>query len=259
MIDQKILGQRIKSFRKRSGISQFTLESLINASPGYLSRIENGEINPTKETIMSIAEKLKLRDKEIDYLTGKLFYPATKEEINEAIDSVREYFSRKGLLACLVDDRNRFIYVTDTFIKLLKIDTSLKSELLSGKTFIEIILDERFNIIKNISPAHLETILYNFLKRWFYEVGFMIDDPIYERSIEVITSNSLTSRIWERVVNENEYNPVQQYELREVVFNFNGINVPLNYSDHILLNHRRFEVVEYASTNRLLKFLSSYI
>lgn len=237
-------------------MSQFTLEQEIGASAGYLSRIENGEVNPTRETVLKIAEKLNLRDKEIDYLVGKIFYLATNDEIDQAVSSVKEYFSKKGLLAYLIDDRNRFIYVTDTFMKLLKVDYSLKEELLSGKPFIEIILDERFNIIENISSKHLDMVLYNFLKRWSYEVGFMVDDPIYQRSIEAIQTHPVASQIWDRVVKENEYTPVQMYELREVVFNFNGIEVSLNYSDHILLNHRRFEVVEYMPNNLLLKIIA---
>jgi len=54
------VGQKIKNFRKRAGKSQFELELDIEASPGSISRIESGEVNPTKETLTKIAEVLKL-------------------------------------------------------------------------------------------------------------------------------------------------------------------------------------------------------
>lgn len=64
------LGQKIKQFRKHAGLSQLALELEIEASPGHLSRIENGQINPTKEIIVDIAKALNLNTKEIASLFG---------------------------------------------------------------------------------------------------------------------------------------------------------------------------------------------
>ena len=69
MQDLMSLGQKIKTFRKRAGMSQFDLEVQLGASPGSLSRIENGEVNPTKETIIKIIEVLGLKTFE----AGSLF------------------------------------------------------------------------------------------------------------------------------------------------------------------------------------------
>jgi transcriptional regulator with XRE-family HTH domain len=54
------LGDKIKFYRKRAGLSQLELETRIEASPGSLSRIENGQINPTKETLIKIIDVLRL-------------------------------------------------------------------------------------------------------------------------------------------------------------------------------------------------------
>ncbi|MDQ6985419.1 MAG: helix-turn-helix transcriptional regulator [Candidatus Dojkabacteria bacterium] len=54
------LGEKIKNFRKRAGLSQLDLEMRIDGSPGMISRIENGKVNPTKETISSISKIAKL-------------------------------------------------------------------------------------------------------------------------------------------------------------------------------------------------------
>ena len=55
------LGEKIKNFRKRAGMSQLDLEVQIVASPGSISRIENGQINPTKETLQKIITVLDLK------------------------------------------------------------------------------------------------------------------------------------------------------------------------------------------------------
>ncbi len=64
------VGQKIRRFRKRAGLSQLSLELAIEASPGSLSRIESGKVNPRKETIVDIATALKLETKEIASLFG---------------------------------------------------------------------------------------------------------------------------------------------------------------------------------------------
>jgi transcriptional regulator with XRE-family HTH domain len=64
------LGEKIKFYRKRAGLSQLELETSIEASPGSLSRIENDQINPTKETILKIIEVLHLSTSESGNLFG---------------------------------------------------------------------------------------------------------------------------------------------------------------------------------------------
>lgn len=59
------LGTKIRVFRKRAGISQMDLEVATDSATGSMSRIESGEVNPTKETLLKIALFLKLTDFEI--------------------------------------------------------------------------------------------------------------------------------------------------------------------------------------------------
>jgi len=72
MVNQEYykLGQKIRNFRIRSGKSQMELELEIGASAGSLSRIENGEVNPTKETLFNIAGAMKLESNEVIDLFG---------------------------------------------------------------------------------------------------------------------------------------------------------------------------------------------
>lgn len=78
------IGQKIRQFRKRAGMSQLALETEIGLSPGHLSRIENGQIEPQKETIVNIAYALKLNTREIASLFG-IEIPDHKHLYEEAI------------------------------------------------------------------------------------------------------------------------------------------------------------------------------
>lgn len=64
----KALGQKIRNYREAAGMSQLELELEIGASPGSLSRIESGKVNPTKETIIMISQKLNLNSFQVAQL-----------------------------------------------------------------------------------------------------------------------------------------------------------------------------------------------
>ncbi len=64
------LGQKVKYFRLKSGLSQLELELEIDASPGSICRLEADKVNPTKETLFSISKALNLTYAETAYLFG---------------------------------------------------------------------------------------------------------------------------------------------------------------------------------------------
>ena len=69
-MEKLTLGQKIRYFRKIRKISQFELELTIESAAGSISRIENGVVNPKKETIFEIARALNLTSFETAYLFG---------------------------------------------------------------------------------------------------------------------------------------------------------------------------------------------
>ncbi len=81
-------GSKIRYYRKRAEVNQLTLETDIGASPGALSRIENGSINPTKETLIKISDRLKLTKDETLDLLGFSFDRLTSEA------SIREVYKQ---------------------------------------------------------------------------------------------------------------------------------------------------------------------
>jgi transcriptional regulator with XRE-family HTH domain len=64
------IGDTIKQFRKRKGLSQLDLEMKIDSAQGTISRIENGQVNPSKETLLRIIEALDLRGYDAATLFG---------------------------------------------------------------------------------------------------------------------------------------------------------------------------------------------
>lgn len=106
---EQTLGHKIKSFRKRAGYSQLDLEMEIGSSAGTISRIENGQVNPTKETLLNIASTLKLEATETAQLFNIDLQQYSKSEAFSEIeeikpyDLIREYLSAK-IIKELVSD-----------------------------------------------------------------------------------------------------------------------------------------------------------
>lgn len=64
------LGDKIRAFRKRANMSQLELEVAISAATGSVSRIESGDVNPTKETLFKIIDIFHLPSYEAATLFG---------------------------------------------------------------------------------------------------------------------------------------------------------------------------------------------
>jgi len=87
-MDELTLGDKIKYYRQRAKKSQLDLELETGLSTGTISRIENGNINPTKETLTRIAERLSLKPSEIAYLLGLHIFSIV--ELTDAIQRISE-------------------------------------------------------------------------------------------------------------------------------------------------------------------------
>lgn len=57
----KKIGERVCLERKRKGISQEKLSFLSDIDRTYLSRIENGKVNPSVKIIRKITKSLKIK------------------------------------------------------------------------------------------------------------------------------------------------------------------------------------------------------
>lgn len=66
-----LLGEKIKKFRRRKKLSQYSLAERVNVSAPYISRIECGKNRISLDLLVKICEALEINAAEI--LTGNLF------------------------------------------------------------------------------------------------------------------------------------------------------------------------------------------
>jgi len=68
----KLIGSRIRGFRKAKGFTQEKLAELANLHPTFVSEIENGKANCSISTLLSISNALKVSPAELFlFKTGK--------------------------------------------------------------------------------------------------------------------------------------------------------------------------------------------
>jgi transcriptional regulator with XRE-family HTH domain len=99
------VGEKIRAYRKREGLSQFALELEIDSSPGSISRIEAGQVNPTKETLKKISEVLKLTTHE----TSTLF-ELKADELPKIVNLANKISSTLDLDSVLQKAVNEIVY-----------------------------------------------------------------------------------------------------------------------------------------------------
>jgi transcriptional regulator with XRE-family HTH domain len=67
MSNRKAHGPAIRGIREALGISLRTCATDVNLSPGYLSRIESGDRQPTDAVITRIAQRLGVTTDQVTY------------------------------------------------------------------------------------------------------------------------------------------------------------------------------------------------
>lgn len=251
------IGQKVKKFRLRAGMSQLDLELSINSSPGSISRVEGDKVNPTKETILAVAEVLKLNYKETDYLIGPTSRPATEQEIQLALQETATYFQQNSM-AYLIDERWRLFKVSNSFLKALNLNQEFVTRH-RGVTTASLLTDPYFGILDRFSKKHLEEDLWNNLNYYYKEVGFMEGDPIHEQSIESIRKNPIASKIWDKIV-ETKGSGYSVQTGRVVHFNIiQEFEIPLLYYYEPLLTNARFQIAVWRPENKFLNLLTKLV
>lgn len=246
------LGEKIRYFRKRNGMSQLALEVAAGMAVGSLSRIENGEINPTKETVVKISEILELDTREVNYILGLVDNEVTQQELDRVKAEVGPYFSKPGVFAYLIDERWRLRYASKSFVRISELPI-VEAEKAYGETIITIVLNEKLGVRKLLDPERLSEILKFQLSRYFAEVGF-IQDEHYFKTVEEINKDKLAKSIWDQIIRK-EIDISHYNNSRIVDFNIKGMRVPLTYSREPHKSHSRFEIIEYTLTNVFAKLV----
>ncbi len=251
------LGNKIRVFRKLKGFSQLELELATGTSTGTLSRIENSDINPTKETVMRIAEVLNLTILEYEYLIGSTAKPATEEEIKEVRESIKETFNDKMFFAYMIDDRDRFIALSKGFKIAASISDEDEKNILM-QYFPKVLIQDNLGIRKHTDPDYFDEIAtYRFLEV-YQDMYFMEGDRCYEELMEYINSNAEASKYWNKAKELYSKLSYRSFELRKLKVNMYGFKFTLEYSVERLVNHQRFRVIEFRPNNYILKFVKDF-
>ena len=93
-LDNISLGQRIRTARRRRGISQMDLAKLIFTSPPYISYIENGTKGISMETFVLIANALNVSADELLYDCLENTIKATNHKFASLVMDCSEYETR---------------------------------------------------------------------------------------------------------------------------------------------------------------------
>lgn len=85
MVDYKLIGQRIKAARERSGQTQEAVSEKADITVVYLSKIENGKVRPTLDTLNAICTVIACD-------LGSLFINSTSESSDYQNEKVIQLF-----------------------------------------------------------------------------------------------------------------------------------------------------------------------
>ncbi len=236
----KSLGQKMKFFRNKNCISQFDLEMALGLSAGSVSRIENDLVNPTKETIVKVANFLKLSQAEVAYLLDVNHSDPTPEEVENMINSLRAHFKKKTVFAYLLDNKSIILEISDGFkiiAKLARLDLSK----IYNSQVAEVVFDPSLGLRKFIKDFdNVATSVIAVLKQ---ERDYLIDESWWKELIERLKKQPDFQRLWDSLPDEainllEEERRIVEFDLlvKKFEFTYTWTNIP---------NDPRFVVVEY--------------
>lgn len=163
------LGQKISNFRKRAGMSQLDLELEIGAGQGSISRIENDQVNPTKETIINIIKTLNLNAIE----SASLFNIDTRDFTNivKASRNVNSSLDLDEVLQKAVDDIVYELNLLGSVIVLIE-ESKVYAKTFTRKWYTQLVLN-----IFNVPFSSLNTDLSASSENYF--VKTILEDKSY--------------------------------------------------------------------------------
>ncbi|NJM08289.1 helix-turn-helix domain-containing protein [Candidatus Gracilibacteria bacterium] len=153
-------GQRIRSLRERSGKSQTTVESIAELGEHYLKRIELGQITrPQRDTLTRILDALDADyEDRCEILDAYGYAGATALPDMRAIEWARAQaqpvLDRLNIPGQLLDCALRVHAVNHLLLRSLGLPIEGQEvELLRGQMAIEVLLNPRYDVRRNIANA----------------------------------------------------------------------------------------------------------
>lgn len=236
------LGSKLKFFRNRSGKSQFDVEVELDMSPGNLSRIENGHINPTKETVYRIAEVYGLNQSELSYLLGIFDKKPTKVELTQVRDATNNFFDRKDVFAYMLDERWNLVAVSKGFSELLGVPHLFIKGVI-GKNLLKIVFNPASPVHSKINWDDKGKMAALQLSRLKNDFGYLSDETWFKELLSDLLMFEQFKLGWEQL----DKLGIDYFsdESRTVTFKLKGQAVDFIYSREVLKEFPRFTIIQY--------------
>lgn len=240
------LGEKIRMFRKRAGLSQSDLELEIDASFGSLSRIENDQTNPTKETLMKISKVLGLREDEISYLFQIRDPEISEEDIENIIKISDKLFEDIKVPAYVCDYRQRIWNGNRVIYSLLDLQNDFIDSY-RGVSIDSLLFDETLPIFKKLTKSKRHELLKQQILKTKRMLS-MYKSEAWFKQVEISQKKFKEyGRLWE-ASNINDDQDII-YGRGFIHFTVNNKDLEFTINQSILFVDPRFLIVEYFPTN----------
>ncbi len=239
---EKPLGEKIRFFRTLKNVSQLQLETDIGIAPGSISRFENNQINPTKETIVKIAKRLNLITAELMYLLDLNTEDPTSQEVEAIKNVVEPLFKKPYKFAYLLDNKSRILALSTGF-KLIARLVHFDPNRIYNKNVAEVLFNPELGFRKFVKGEKFLETAKSVVAVLKQERRFLTHEPWWNELINRLLAYEDFKELWEddRLESLNLMDP----ENRKLSLKVPGKRFNFEYSHSILNQDPRFMIVEY--------------
>lgn len=238
-MDELPLGRKIYVLRENRSLSQTKLEVEAGLSFGTLSRIENGNINPTKETIIKIAQVLDLHDDEFNYLISLQKSSPDVDEIERVVGLVKSNFDKQTVPMYMIDNQFRIRYWNQIILELFGIEKSVAMKY-QGLTTWDVLFHKDFKLLQRIPKKYLPIILGQMLTTYRSVVHKYRNHPQYFKDFRKLKKTIYMNELWTEEY-KKEYLPFST----DFWFKYNGKVLKIDIEMSALSIDSRFFVIKY--------------
>lgn len=238
-LDELPIGRKLYVFREDRKFSQSKLELEAGLSFGTISRIENGTVNPTKETLKKLAEVLNLDDDEFFYLIRSKNSTPTQQEINEIVKKLNPVIGESEFPCYLMDCEFRVWGWNSIILELFGIDPD-KTEKYKGQSVMKILFLSEFNLRNKIPRNKLTEIITQQVLGYRKVVKKYKNEFFTSKEIRSLLKDRQFSSVW------NTYSETQEWPVaNDFYLNYNNQTLNIEVINNFLAFDQRFILVKY--------------
>ena len=176
------LGQKLKSFREDTKISQFALETELGLGYGSVSRMESGLSTPKRDMVIKIANFLNLNERQIDYLIGSRTELATLNEIAKVVVETNEIWAMEDAFVVLHDDHFRLCASTVGLRNIFGVTKEQWDQFINLRNVVSLVLDSNSPLYDSFLPENnpkAEQALESILLEYYFLMERASSEPDY--------------------------------------------------------------------------------